>query len=190
MEVNMSKTLKSILPIIAVIFGIFFGWSTSQAQTVEKLTNQLREVQNLPSGSVFQLILTDEDATAAASEYLERYMEDVQRMVEQAAGIRLDFSDPMIDFDNDRMVISIRGGIGFLKITASASGYVIWDIPTQTLRVDIQSVDIPIISVDPSTVNAYIQEPINDFIHDLMQGYEVLSFNIFDGFAVLEAMKK
>lgn len=186
----MTKTHKSILPIIAVFFCLFFGWSTIFAQTVEKLTNQLQEVQNLPSGSVFQLTLTDADATDAASEYLERYIEKIQTMVEQSVGMKLDFSDPKIDFDEDRLVVSIRGGIGFLKITASASGKVVWDAPSQTLRVDMQSVDIPIISVDPATVNSYIQGPINDLIHDKMNGYEVLSFNIYDGFAVLEARKK
>ena len=190
MEVIMTKTHKSILPIIAVFFCLFFGWSTIFAQTVEKLTNQLQEVQNLPSGSVFQLTLTDADATDAASEYLERYIEKIQTMVEQSVGMKLDFSDPKIDFDEDRLVVSIRGGIGFLKITASASGKVVWDAPSQTLRVDMQSVDIPIISVDPATVNSYIQGPINDLIHDKMSGYEVLSFNIYDGFAVLEARKK
>ena len=66
----MTKTHKYILPIIAVLFGIFFGWSTISAQTIEKLTSQLRDVQNLPAGSVFQLTLTDEDATAAAAEYI------------------------------------------------------------------------------------------------------------------------
>ena len=186
----MTKTHKSILPIIAVIFVLFFGWSTISAQTVEKLTNQLLEVQNLPSGSVFQLKLTDEDATAAASEYLEKYMEDIQKMIEQTLGMKMDFSDPKIDFDENRLVVSIRGGVGFLKITASASGTVVWDTETQTLRVNVESVDIPIVSVDPSTVDSYIQGPINDFIHDLMKGYEVLSFNIYDGFAILEARKK
>ena len=186
----MTKTRLTILPIIVTIFSLFFVWSTSSAQTVEKLTNQLREVQSLPSGSVFQLILTDDDATAAASEYLVRYMIEIQNMVQQSIGARLDFSDPRIDFDEDRMIISIRGGLGFLKITASASGTVVWDEPTQTLKIDIQTVDIPIISVDPATINSYIQNPINDFIHDMMKGYDVLSFNVYDGYAILEAMKK
>ena len=186
----MTKTHKSILPIIAVFFSMFFGWSTIYAQTVEKLTNQLNEVQNLPSGSVFQLKLTDTDATAAASEYLSQYTEEIKKMVEQSIGMKVDFSDPKIDFDDDRMIISVRGGVGFLKITASASGTVVWDAANQKLRVDIQSVDIPILSVDPATVNSYIQGPINDFVLDMMKGYEILSFEVNDGFALLEARKK
>lgn len=186
----MTKTHKSILPIIAVLFSFFFGWSTISAQTIEKLTNQLRDVQNLPAGSVFQLTLTDEDATAAAAEYMEKYMEEIQQMIEQSLGMKLNFSDPRIDFDKDRLVISVRGGMGFLKITVSASGIVKWDVPSQTLHVDIQSVDIPIISVDPATVNSYIQAPINDFIHNMMKDYDVLSFNVYDGYAILEARKK
>ena len=111
-------------------------------------------------------------------------------MIEQSLGMKLDFSDPRIDFDKDRLVVSVRGGMGFLKITVSASGVVKWDTPSQTLNVDIQSVDIPIISVDPATVNSYIQAPINEFIHNMMKGYEVLSFNVHDGYAILEARKK
>lgn len=186
----MTKTHKSILPIIAIIFGLIFGWSTSCAQTAEKLENQLREVKNLPSGSVFQLTLTDEDATKAAAEYLTIYMERIQNMIVNTVGIKLDFSDPEIDFDDERIIVSIRGGIGFLKIKASASGKVEWDTSTQTLKVDIQSVDIPIISVDPATVTSYIQGPLNEFIHSILGSYEILAFNIHDGYAVLDARKR
>ena len=77
-----------------------------------------------------------------------------------------------------------------MKVTASAGGTVTWDEQAQQLNVNIDSVDIPIISVDPSTINAYIQAPINDFIHGLMDKYEVRSFKIYDGYALLEAMKK
>ena len=190
MEVIMNKTHKSILPIFAVIFSLFFVWSTSNAQTVEKLTKQLQEIENLPSGSVFQLKLTEEDASQACAEYLEQYEQELQNMVQQAAGIKIDFSEPQINFDEDRLVISIRGGVGFLKVTASAGGTVTWDEQAQQLNVNIDSVDIPIISVDPSTINSYIQTPINDYIHGLMDGYVVRSFKIYDGNALLEAMKK
>ena len=185
----MTKTHKIILPIITIIFILFFGWSTSNAQTIEKLTEQLRQVESLPSGSVFQFYLTDQDATDAAEETLDRYMDSIQNMVQQAIGIRLDFSDPNINFDDDRIVVSIRGGLGFLKITVSASGRASWDVATQTLLVDIQSVDIPVISVNPTEVNSYIQGPVNDMIHKMMSGYQILSFNIYDGYAVVEARK-
>lgn len=185
----MTKTLKSILPIIAVFLGLFLGCSTTNAQTIDKLKDQLREVQNLPSGSVFQLKLTEEEATAASAEYLARYTDEIQNIVQQSVGVSLEFSDPQINFEEDKIIISIRGGVGFLKIKASASGKVFWDTTAKTLKVDVQSVDIPIISVDSDTVNSYIQGPLNDFVSDLMKDYEVLSFNIFDGHAILEARK-
>ncbi len=186
----MQKTRITILPIIAVFFGLFFGWSTICAETIEKLTEQLRQVEALPSGTVFQLILTDDDATDAAEEYLERYMEEIQQMIQQSAGIKLDLSDPRIEFDEDFLIISIRGGFGALKVTVSASGTAVWDAASYTVKVDIKSVDIPIISVDPATVNAYIQPAINDFIQNLMRGYEIRSFEIRDDYAIVEAMKK
>ena len=185
----MTKTHKIILPIITIIFILFFGWSTTNAQTVDRLMDQFREIEKLPSGSVFQVILTDEDATAAAEESLNRYMDYVQNMVQQAIGIRLDFSDPQIDFDDNRLIVSIRSGLGFVKITISASGKVTWDVPTQTVIVDIDSVDIPIISVNPTEVNSYIQAPLNEVLSYIMNGYYILSFNIYDGYAVVEAQK-
>ena len=186
----MQKTRITILPIIAVIFGLFFGWSTICAETIEKLTEQLRQVENLPSGTVFQLILTDDDATAAAEEYLVHYMEEIQDLIQRQAGIRIDVSDPKIEFDENFLIISIRGGFKALKVAVSASGTAVWDKESSTVKVDIKSVDIPVISVDPSTVNAYIQPAINDFIHNLMRGYEIRSFEVRDDYAIVEAMKR
>ena len=97
----MQKTRTTILPIIAVFFGLFLGWSTIYAETIERLTEQLRQVESLPSGTVFQLILTDDDATDAAEEYLEAYMEEIQQLIQQSTGIKIDLSDPRIEFDED-----------------------------------------------------------------------------------------
>ncbi|MBQ6519065.1 MAG: hypothetical protein IJI14_10110 [Anaerolineaceae bacterium] len=186
----MNKTHKIILPIIAVFFGLFFGWSTSSAETIEKLTEQLLQVESLPSGTVFQLVLTDDDATSAAKESLVRYMDDIQMLIQQSAGINLDVSDPQIEFDENFLIVSIRAGFGAFKVNISASGTVLWDKEASAIKVDIKSVDIPVISVDPSTVNSYIEGPINEFVQDLMRGYEIRSFEIKDDYAVVEAMKK
>ena len=187
MEEIMTKIHRLILPILAVIFCLFSGSSTSKAETIEKLTEQLREVENLPSGTVFQLKLTDDDATSAAEEYLLRYMEDIQAMIQQTAGFKISLSDPKIIFNDDMLVISIRGGLGVLKVTVSASAHVLWE--DNMLKVDVKSVDIPVISVDPPTINSYIQDPLNDFINDLMEGYEVRSFDV-EEYAILEAVKR
>lgn len=186
----MHKTHKVILPIIAIFFGMFFGWSTTSAETIEKLTDQLRQVEALPSGTVFQLVLTDDDATSAAKEYLERYMEDIQTLIQQSAGIDLDVSDPQIEFDESHLIVSVRAGFGVLKVTVSASGSVTWDKESSTVKVDVKSVDIPVISVDPATVNSYIEGPINDFVRELMRGYEIRNFEIRDDYAIVEAMKR
>ena len=186
----MQKSRMTILPIIAVIFGLLFGWSTISAQTIEKLTNQLREVEKLPSGTVFQIKMTDDELTAAAEEYLNSYKDEIQDMVEQSAGVRIDLSNPVIEFDENFIVVSIRGGLGFVKVTISASGTAVWDKEASAVKVNIQSVDVPIISIDPATLNSYIEAPINDFVQDLMRGYEIRSFEIKDDYAVVEAMKR
>lgn len=190
MEECMQKARTTILPIIAVIFVFFFGWSTISAQTIEKLTNQLRDVEQLPSGTVFQIIMTDDDLTDAAGEYLNIYKGEIHDMIQQSTGIKVDLSDPKIEFDENFMVVSINGGIGFLKVQISANGTVFWDKEASRVKVNVQSVDVPIISIDPATINAYIEEPINAFVQDLLRGYDIHSFEIKDDYAIIEAMKR
>ena len=137
-----------------------------------------------------QIVEMSHSGDIAAEEYLLRYMEEVQELIQQQAGIRIDLSDPKIEFDEDYLIISIRGGFKALKVTVSASGTVVWDKETSTVKVDIKSVDLPVISVDPSPVSAYIQPTINDFIQNLMQGYEIRNFEVNDDYAIVEAMKR
>ena len=104
----MNKTRLIILPILSVFFALFLGWSTIFAQAAEKLENQFREIQALPAGSAFSLTLTDDDITAAANEYLERYLPEIERVVEEETGIKLNFSDPVIEFKTGFATASLR----------------------------------------------------------------------------------
>ena len=94
----MNKTRLTILPILSVFFALFFGWSTIFGQAAEKLENQFREIEALPSGAAFTLTVTDDDITAAANEYLDRYLPEIEQMVQEATGIKLNFADPVIEF--------------------------------------------------------------------------------------------
>ena len=184
----MNKTRLTILPILGVFAALFLGWSTISAQTKDKLAEHFREIAALPSGSVFRLTITEEDATKVFAEYLVEYENEVKNLTQQAIGIRLEFSDPNIDFAKNEITFSIRGGKSLLKVGASMRAEVVWR--DNRLHVDVKSVDVPIISVDPATVNSYAHEPIENAIQRALQYYEVRSFSIEDGYASLEAMKK
>ena len=183
----MNKTRLTILPILGVIAALFFGWSTLFAQTVEKLTNQFLEIEALPSGSVFTLIVTDDDMTAAANEYLVAYKNEIQNLVQEATGTRLELADPVVEFRTNNTMASLRVGKGFLKVTASISAAITWD---GSLHVDVKSVDVPIISVDPATINSYIQGPVARGMEEVEKYYEIRSLKVGDGAITVEAMKK
>ncbi len=185
---NMNKTRLTILPILGVFFALFFGWSTSFGQAAAKLEAQFNEILALPAGSVFTLTVSDDEITEAANEYLDRYTDEIVEMIRETAGVKLDVSHPVIEFKTDDATASIRVGKGFLKVTASIRASVVWE--NDTLVVDVKSVDIPTISVDPATVNSYIQGPVNSGVNELKKYLEIYSFSVSDGYIQLEAMKK
>ncbi len=182
------KTRTIILPILGVFFALFLGWSTMSAQTIEKLTNQLNEIGALPSGSSFTLSLTDDDATAAAEEYLGKNMETIQNAISNAVGVKLDISNPTVTFGEDQLTIEAKAGKGFLKLSVSAKATVVWD--GNELHVTVTEVNVPIVSVPVDTANSFIAEPLKNGINELLKYYDVQSFKLSDGVAVLNAVKK
>ena len=187
MEEKMNKTRLTILPILSVFFALFFGWSTIFGQAAEKLENQFREIEALPSGAAFTLTVTDDDITAAANEYLARYLPEIEQMVQEATGIKLNFADPVIEFKTDYATASLRVGKGILKIPASLRADVYWD---GTLHVEVKEIEVPVISVDPVSVNSAIQGPIRDAMASLEKYYEIRDLELAEGYIKLEAVKK
>ena len=187
-EETMKKARLIILPLLAVIFALFSGWSTILAQTIEKFQDQILQIEALPSGSVFFLTITEDDLTAAAKEMLARYNVEISDTIQEALGVRLSVSDPKISLGNSELFMSARGGKGILKVNASLNASLTWD--GTTVHVDVKSVDVPIVSVDPATINAYIQGPLNSYVEQIKQYYEIRSFSVSKGKIELEAMKK
>ncbi len=187
MEEKMNKTRLTILPILSVFFALFLGWSTIFSQAVEKLENKYREIRALSPGTTFTLMITDDDISDAGNEYLEQYLPELQRMVEELTGIKLSFSDPVIEFKTGAATFSLRVGKGFLKIPASMKANVTWD---GELHVNVESMDIPVISVDPAAVNAYIQEPIREGMAEVEKYYEIHELEVAEGYIRVTATKK
>ncbi len=183
----MNKTRLIILPILSVFYALFLGWSTLFAQAAEKLENQFREIEALPSGSVFTLTLTDDEISDAANEYLDRYLPEIQSMVEEATGIKLTFADPVIEFKTGTAMFSLKAGKGFLKVPASMRAGVYWD---GSLHLNVEELNIPIVSVDPATINSYIQQPVNEAMDTIGKYYEIRDLEVAEGFIRLEAMKR
>ena len=182
------KTRLTILPILGVIFALFLGWSTISGQTIDQFTEYYKEIANLPSGTSFRITITDDDATKIADEYLQRNYESIQNLLQQAIGIRLDIDNPKIEFEDDMVTASARGGKSILKVGASIQGTMVW-VDNQ-LHIDVKSVDVPVISVDPATVNSYMHGPLERAVSKGLQYYDVISFDIEDGYAILEAVKR
>ena len=157
------------------------------AQTAEKLENQYREIEALPSGSVFNLVVTDDDMSAAASEYLVRFKNEIQAMILESTGMKLDLADPVVEFKTDKTVASLKVGKGFLKVTASIQAEITWD---GEIHVNVLAVDVPIVSIDPATVNSYIEKPVRQAMAKLGEKYEIRNLHVGDGMITLEAMKK
>ena len=187
MEDKMNKTQLTILPILGAFFALFFGWSTIFGQAAEKLENKFREIEALPSGSVFALTLEDDEISAAANEYLDRYLPEIEEIVLEATGIKLNFADPVIEFQTGAATASLKVGKGILKVPASIRTDVYWD---GTLHVNVRELEIPIISIDPETVNAAIQEPVREAWRTVEQYYEIRDLEIAEGYIRLEAVKK
>ena len=183
----MNKTRLTILPILAVIFALFFGCSTIFGQSADNLENQVRAIEALPSGSVFTLRVTDDDISATANKYLELYMTEIQDMLQGAVGTKLSLSDPIIEFKTRKANASLRVGKGFLKVAASIDADVTWD---GSLHVNVTNVNVPIVQVDAATVNAYLQGPVESGMRYIEQYLEIRSFEIEEGVITLEAMKK
>ena len=183
----MNKTQYYILPILGIIAVLLLGWSTISAQTIEKLENQYREIEALPSGSVFDLIITDDDMSGAASEYLIRFKNEIQEMVQQTTGMELELADPVVEFKTDKTAVSLKVGKGFLKVSVSIQAEITWD---GDIHVNVTSVDVPIVSIDPATVNSYIEGPVRQGMRKLEEKYEILDLNVGDGMITIRAMKK
>ncbi len=183
----MNKTRLTILPILSVFYALFLGWSTIFAQAAEKIENQLREIEALPAGSAFSLTMTDDDITAAANEYLNRYLPEIEKIVEQETGFKLNFADPDIEFKAGQAAASLRVGKGILKVPASLESEVYWD---GTLHVEVKKLEVPIISLDPAAINSAIQEPIRQAMETFGQYYEIQLLELGDGYIRVDAVKK
>ena len=155
--------------------------------TLQHFLGKFDEFKTLPSGKSFSIKVTDQEATAAANEYLTENKAQVSQLLQKTTGMNLEVEKPSIGFKNDELLLSAMGGMGFLKAKATLDADVQWSgQPTVVVR----SVKVPVVSVTPEKLNSVVEKPLKQLMEKVEEYAEIHNFKLQDGFAVLEAVRK
>lgn len=154
---------------------------------MQQFMDKFEEFKTLSSGESFTLEVTDVEATAAAREYVAENKAQIKQMMKQETGFELDVDKPSIAFRKDAVLLSLMAGVGFLKTKASITADVKWDGKPVVV---VRSVEVPVVSVSPGELNAFVAEPLKQMTEAVEEYAEIRSFRIEDGVAVLEAVRK
>ncbi len=155
--------------------------------TLQHFLGKFDEFKTLPSGKSFSIKVTDQEATAAANEYLTENKAQVSQLLQKTTGMNLEVEKPSVGFKNDELLLSAMGGMGFLKAKATLDADVQWNgQPTVVVR----SVKVPVVSVTPEKLNSVVEKPLKQLMEKVEEYAEIHNFKLQDGFAVLEAVRK
>ena len=155
--------------------------------TLNSFKNKFKEFKTLPVGQSFTIKVTDQEATAAAREYLTENKASVSERIKKRTGIGLTIDNPAVMFRKDEICLSASGGKGFLKAKASLTADVRWD---GNPVVVVRTVDVPFISVSPEKLNSVVERPLNRLMQTVEEYAVIRSFRLMDGVAILEAERK
>ena len=155
--------------------------------TLNNFNNKFNEFKDLPEGKTFTIQVTETEANAAAREYITENYAQIKQMIQKSAGVSLDVEKPEIRFGNDEISMSVKGGKGFMKVSASLNAEVGWD---GRAFVAVRSVNVPFVSISPEKLNFVIEKPLGEIMEKVEEYAEIRSFAVRDGFVVLEAVKK
>ena len=155
--------------------------------TLQHFLGKFDEFKTLPAGESFSIKVSDQEATAAAKEYLTENKAQVKQLLQKKTGMNLDVEKPSIGFKNDAVMLSAMGGMGFLKARATLNADVQWN---GAPNVVVRSVQVPVVSVTPEKLNSVVEEPLKQLTKKVEEYAEIRNFKLQDGFAVLEAVKK
>ena len=155
--------------------------------TLQHLLGKFDEFKTLPAGKTFSIKVSDQEATAAANEYLTENREQVRKLLQEKTGMALDVDSPSIGCRDNGILLSAMGGIGFLKAKASLNADVQWNGKPS---VTVLSVQVPVVSVTPEKLNSVVENPLKQLTKKVEEYAEILSFKLQNGFAELEAVKK
>ena len=155
--------------------------------TLQQFMDKFEEFKTLPGGESFAIEVTDQEATAAANEYVTENKAQIKDLLKQQTGFNLDVEKPSVSFGNDEIVLSAMGGVGFLKTKATLTADVTWDGKPVVV---VRSVEVPVVSVSPEGLNSTVEEPLVQMMEKVREYAEIRSFKLTDGVAVIEAIRK
>ena len=155
--------------------------------TLQHFLGKFDEFKTLPAGESFSIQVSDQEATAAAKEYLTENKAQVTQLLKNKTGMNLEVENPSIGFGNDQIALSAMGGIGFLKARATLNADVQWNGQPDVV---VRSVQVPVVSVTPEKLNSVVEKPLKQLTKIVEEYAEIRNFKLQDGFAVLEAVRK
>lgn len=145
------------------------------------------DLNNIPTGLTIFLTLSDQDATAFAEKYLNDHKTDISKLIQEKTKVSLDISSPLICFNEDELTISCKVGLKLVKVSASAKASVYWN--GKNVLVNVTSLDVPVISIEPAKLNELIRKPIQTFMNELQKSFEIRYFRVEKGRISVDAKK-
>lgn len=191
----MNKRLV-ILPVITIIclFASAAGAYIPKSQfyfdtpALQALEAEVIRIQNLPSGSPFSIVLTDKQLTDAAKEGLDQNKEEVKALIKQYFNTDANVSDPKVEFKQDQFKASLKVGVSFLKVGASASGKI--NLLNGLPDLNIEKIDLPLVKIAPDTINSQVKASINAYGYLLTDYVTISNIAVTDGQILIEGTRK
>ena len=183
-------------PVIFLMCIFSVGWyaysPTSQndsgATALETLETEGNRIANLAAGTPFNLTVSDDTLTSAAEELMRQYKNEIETAIKDAAGVKLSLSNPKVEFTNDGFNLSVKAGLGFLKLKAKINGKV--SLVDGKPQVVVEKIDVPIIDISADTVNNEIKSLSDQYMNQLTDSYNLTKIELTDGQAIVEGIKK
>lgn len=160
----------------------------AQDSKIQQFQDQFNQIQAMPSGTAFNINITDADASAALDEYLEVEADMVDSLIKDYLNVSVKITDPRITFSDGKISVVVKAGISFIKVDASITAAVTYE--NGQVIVKTESVKVPVITLEPATVDGYIQPLVNDMMGRVSQGADIQSVTIADGTLSIAAVKK
>lgn len=189
------KNRKLILPVILTVCLILTGWHAyipgenvkMETSTIKLLEGEFLKIGQMPSGSEFILTLTADDLTKAAEEALSTYQVEITQFIKNYAGVGLNLSDPLVTFNEDSFTLSVKIGIGFIKVNASTTGNV--SIQNGNPVLTLSSIDTPVVTIPVDEANAYIQSYVSQYAGTIASVCSISNIDTQTGKLVVNGIK-
>ena len=147
---------------------------------------KFNQFQTLKPGEPFTIRVTDAEATEAAEELIAENKDRIRELTKKETGVGMDAAEPKICFREGEFSMTAKVGKGIVKVKSSLCADVKWE---NGLKVNVKKVDVPIIKISPEKLNFVVRDPLDMGMRMVENYARIRSFEIKDGYAVLEAVR-